>query len=773
MTHDVRLVPAAVAAWLAAAVALTVGAVGPVGMAGLAGATLVVLALLVRVVGSRPGRLALQVLVCAAVAVAVLLSARAQLEARLSGGFADLRAGRAEVEVHGVALEDARQLGPSSRSEAMVRLRLETASPAGGVAVRSIARVTALGSVTGVRRGDRVVVSGTLAALPAWEDSQALLLDSTVAARASPGGAAGAVQALRGRFLAATTSLSAQGRGLVPGITIGDDSALPETLLEAMRRTSLGHLTAVSGAHIALVLAAVGLLAVRASTRLRAVLLTLALAGLVALVGPEESVVRATAMGCAAVVAILRGRPPRALPALATGIVLLLVLDPWLAFSFGFALSAAATAALLLLAPALGRSAERLLRHAGWRPRRHVAAVLATPLAAHLACAPIILLFNPSVSLYGVLANAVAAPAVAPATLLGLASVVASPVWLPGATGLARAAELFTGWIAGTAMVVSRFPASSLPWPQGLGGALALAVLHVLVTIALLLPPRRWPRPPGFLAVALAVSSLAGAAALLVRGGEWSVFQCDVGQGSALLVRSGRTSAVMVDVGPDDGRSQDCLTAAGVTRLDLLVLTHPHADHVANLPAVLAAVRVDEVLLSPATEPRDAVRAVARELSFAGVPHRVAVAGDHGTAGTVAWEVLWPTSVPGTADANDLSVAVLLAAPEGRVLALGDLQGGGQERLADEVASCGAPCRGLEVVAMAHHGSRDQDAALAALLDPAITLVSVGADNGYGHPTEEAIALYEDLGTRLWRTDLHGTIRIVLEDGSAVVEAGR
>lgn len=74
---------------------------------------------------------------------------------------------------------------------------------------------------------------------------------------------------------------------------------------------------------------------------------------------------------------------------------------------------------------------------------------------------------------------------------------------------------------------------------------------------------------------------------------------------------------------------------------------------------------------------------------------------------------------------------------------------------------------------MAHHGSRDQDSALAALLDPAITLVSVGADNSYGHPTAEAIALYEDLGTHLWRTDLHGTIRIVLEDGSAVVEAGR
>lgn len=74
---------------------------------------------------------------------------------------------------------------------------------------------------------------------------------------------------------------------------------------------------------------------------------------------------------------------------------------------------------------------------------------------------------------------------------------------------------------------------------------------------------------------------------------------------------------------------------------------------------------------------------------------------------------------------------------------------------------------------MAHHGSRDQDPALAALLDPAITLISVGEDNPYGHPTPEAIALYGDLGSRIWRSDKHGTVRVLLGDGHAVVEAGR
>lgn len=769
MTQDFRLVPAALAAWGAAAAVLAVadGAV-PGAVVGLAAVGAGGLAGLVVIRRATPP-VALQVLLCTAVAIAVVLSARAQLTARLAGGFETLRDERAEVEVVAVALEDARTLGPSSRSAELVRLRLDGVAAAGSTPTRSTARVTALGEVGAVRRGDRVAVTGDLAALPAREDSQALLLDSAVQARASPSGVPGVIQAVRGRFVAVTEVLSPQGRGLVPGITIGDDSALPATLLEAMRRTSLGHLTAVSGAHIALVLTAVGIVAARAPTRVRSVLLGFALAALVALVGPEESVVRAAAMGCAAVVALVRGRPPRALPALATGMVVLLVLDPWLAFSFGFALSVSATAALILLAPLLGARLEGVVRRAGLRPHRGLAPVLAAPLAAHLACAPIIVLFNPSVSLYGVLANAVAAPAVAPATLLGLAAVVLAPASSTAATWLARAAEAFTGWIAGTAMVVSRLPASSLPWPEGTAGALTLAVLHLVVVLAVLSRVR--PRP--VLAAAVAVALLAAGSALLARRTTWTVHQCDVGQGSALLVRSGPRSAVMVDVGPEDGRSQDCLATAGINRLDLLVLTHPHADHVANLPAVLAAARVGEVLVSPAGEPDDAVQRVTRELAFAGAPSRTAVAGDRGRAGDVTWEVLWPSASPGTADANDLSVAVLLEAPGGgRVLALGDLQGDGQEGLADAVATCGPRCRGIDVVAMAHHGSQVQDPALATLLDPAITLVSVGEDNSYGHPAPEAIALYEDTGSRVWRTDRDGAVAITLDAGRAVVRPG-
>lgn len=751
--HDLRLVPAALAAWACAALAL-----GPwwavSSAASLAGLVIG------GVLWHREGRTRLpqhQLLLCAAVALAVVLSARAQLGARLSGGFDAARSSGAEVVVAGTALEDARDLGPFSGSEAMVVLRLDTLTAA-GVTRPTAARVTALGAVGGLHRGDAVRVTGGLVPLPDSSDTQALLVDATVNARASPRGPS--FGALRARFLQACEPLGQQGRGLVPGLAIGDDSALPDTLVEAMRRTSLGHLTAVSGAHVALVLALVGLLGARAPVRLRAGVLLLAVAGLVGLVGSEASVVRAAAMGCTGIVALARGRPPRAVPALSTGVVALLVLDPWLAFSVGFALSVAATAALVLLAPLLGAAIGRLHR----RIPRWLATALALPLAAHLACAPIIVLFTPSVSLSGVLANALAGPAVAPATVLGLAGVAVASFSLPAATVLARGAEAFTWWIATVATEVARLPHSAVPWPGGLPGALLLALVHALLALALVRAPRRWIVAALFL-VGVAVVALGW------RQDDWMVVQCDVGQGSALLVHSGPGAAVMLDVGPDDGRSQECLDRAGVTRLDLLVLSHPHADHVGNLAAVLASARVERVLVSPATEPAAAVEHVRAELSFAGLEPEVAAAGMSGTAGELTWEVLWPSPGTAVADANDLSVAVLVTAPGGRVLSLGDLQTAGQQGLAEAVARCGSRCMGLDVVAMAHHGSREQDPGLAGLLRPAIVLVSVG-ENPYGHPTREALDLYSRLGSALWRTDEAGALTLRLDGTRAVVVGG-
>jgi competence protein ComEC len=217
------------------------------------------------------------------------------------------------------------------------------------------------------------------------------------------------------------------GGGLIAGLAVGDTSGVSDGLDAAMKSSSLSHLTAVSGANCALVVGIAFALAALCGAR-RALRVIAGLGTLVAfviLVSPEPSVIRAATMAAIAMLGLLLGRTGAGLSLLTASIVLLLLLDPWLSRSIGFALSVAATAALLVLA---GPLADGLSR---WMPRT-LALFVAVPLSAQLACGPIIVLISPQVSIYGVAANMLAAPAAPVGTVLGLAACLCAgiPSWV-------------------------------------------------------------------------------------------------------------------------------------------------------------------------------------------------------------------------------------------------------------------------------------------------------------------------------------------------------
>ena len=279
--------------------------------------------------------------------------------------------------------------------------------------------------------------------------------------------------------------------------------------------------------------------------------------------------------------AVLLGRPAVGLSVLSLAVALLMVADPWLSTSLGFALSAAATAALLVAARPLAVGLAR------WMPRA-LALALAVPLAAQLACGPLLVLIAPSVPVYGVIANLLAAPAAPAATLVGLAACLAQPLpWLQA--GLAAIAWVPASWIAATARLFSELPGGQLPWLEGWWGAAVLAGCGFAVGIVILVRDRArgWPRALRFAAV-LVVAATAGvsagatllttASAVLTVPGQWSILACDIGQGDAVLVRSAGQVA-LIDTGPEPARLTACLDKTAITRIDLLVLTHYDADH--------------------------------------------------------------------------------------------------------------------------------------------------------------------------------------------------
>lgn len=279
-----------------------------------------------------------------------------------------------------------------------------------------------------------------------------------------PRGIYALVGILRDGVRESSKHLAPQARGLVPGVGIGDDRRLPAHIDQAMRTTSLTHLTAVSGAHVGVVVGTVMVVLGRAPRWVRALSSLTVLVLMVIVVLPTPSVVRAAGMGAMTLIAMLRRRPRVALSALFATVIALLLHDPWLATSIGFGLSVTATTGILTTSQVFGSLlGQGALARAG-----------GVALAAQLWCAPLLLTFDSSLATYSVPANILALPALAPSTVLSLASAVTFPLIPTASIWLANVAALFTGWIATCATVFADLPGATVPWLEGPVGVINL-----------------------------------------------------------------------------------------------------------------------------------------------------------------------------------------------------------------------------------------------------------------------------------------------------------
>ncbi len=566
---------------------------------------------------------------------------------------------------------------------------------------------------------------------------------------------------IRSSFLKASAGLPDPGGGLLPGLAIGDTSRVPEALDAAMKASSLSHLTAVSGANCAIVVGAALAVAalLGAPLPVRLAVASLALLGFVVLVTPEPSVLRAAAMAGLALGAVALGRPALGMPVLCAAVLLLLVADPWLARSYGFALSALATAGLLTLAGPLAAALGRVLP--GW-----LATVLSIPLAAQLAVQPVLLLLTPSIPLYGIPANLLAGPAAPLATVLGLVACLVGAVLPPVGVGLAWIAWLPASWIAAVAEVFAALPGARGVWPGGLGGVLLLTAVEVAAIVAVLARgrPRALARGVCVVTVVAYVVAAAGAAVVtrVGRPADWQYAMCDVGQGDATLVRSAEAVA-LVDAGPDPAALRACLDDLGIGRIDLVVLTHFDLDHVGGAEAVLG--RADRVLAGPTGELSD--QRLLDAFAAGGARVEQVQRGDRGTLGSLGWQVLWPPP-RGATPGNDASVTLgwsCGADPCLDAMMLGDLGEEAQARMAGTLGP-----RAVDVVKVAHHGSADQSEALYERLDATTALIGVGADNGYGHPTDALLGILTATGAATLRTDVDGLLLVAPGAGPGAVE---
>ncbi|MGK5501036.1 ComEC/Rec2 family competence protein [Streptomyces sp. URMC 125] len=811
---DLRLVPPALAAWGAAALAL--GLPGHAAVAGASACALLAVVLLLPARLRGRGRAgvrtaAAMALACAAAGGGVAAAHAADVH---RGPLPDLARRYAHVTAEVTVTGDPRPVRPRVRGSDLlpgaVALRAETVRVTASDGTVTETRAPVLLLVRQEHRGaagaaagggerpppawlgllptTRLEVRARLA--PAREDG-AGGRDAAAVLRVRAGGppvvtgAPTAVQRtageLRSGLREASDGLPPDARALLPGLVVGDTSRIPADLDAAFRTTDMLHLLAVSGANLSILLVlligppgtasraerrgAAPLLGL--SLRTTAVVCALLTAAFVVVCRPEPSVLRAAACGLITIAAIGTGRRRSLLPALAAAVLLLVLLDPWLARDFGFLLSVLATGSLLTVAPRWSGA----LRRRGVPGR--IAEALAAAAAAQAVCAPVVAVLAAHVSLVAVPCNLLAEFLVAPATVLGFGALAAAPLSMSLAEALAWAAGWPTAGIAAVARAGASLPGAGLAWPGSWTGAVLLAALVGAVALA----AGRLVRHPWLCAACAVVLLLAVLRpAPLVRPltgwppPGWRLAVCDVGQGDALALAAGEGAAVVVDTGPDPEPVDRCLHALGVTTVPLLVLTHFHADHVAGLPGVLRGRAVGAIQTTVLGEPSGRAAAVRREAARAGIPVVRAEPGERRRTGDLSWEVLWPREPPPPGppspsgeEANDSSVTLFVRSAGLTLFLPGDLEPPAQRRL----LRARPDLPPVDVLKVAHHGSAHQEPELLERLRPRVALVSCGEGNPYGHPAPRTVSELRASGTAVLRTDVHGSLAVTA-DGTVV-----
>jgi competence protein ComEC len=630
---------------------------------------------------------------------------------------------------------------------------------------------------------------------------------------------------------------------VLQGVVMGDTVGIDEGWMVAFRRSGTAHMLSVSGLHVASLAAIVIAIAgfARLSRRTGFVLAAAAALLMVPFVGSSPPIVRSAAMMMVVLGGRLVGRRRDQWQGLAFAALVVLVMNPFSVFDVGFQLSFSAFAGML----ALVRPLERLLH----RFPESVRADLAVSVAATLGTAPVSMLVFGRTSLISPVANLLVVPTLGLVTGLGMASVLLGFLWSGLSVALDTLASLPMMWTILVSTVCARAPvlgagyigvvllaaaATAIALPAGL----VLCGRSVAAPLGLRLPlfartvawlrihrprDRRRATALGFAVVALAAglgaaAFPAGAAGL--RSAEWlggekgwpaqtEVRVLDVGQGNAILIRTPDHHAALFDGGPAGCGLGGQLRKLGVKRLDLVVISHPHADHFAGLAEALDSVEIGTFvdrtqIVSPTGAPaadgsaatgvstgdRGYSSGGAEARKYLELRARLAARGCRvllaSSGATLTFDGIGITlyaparplvlleggepwgqgrAPPSGDELNGGSVVALLDIGGARVLLPGDAE-------ADTLEQYRLPA--LDVLVVGHHGSRD--AVSSPLLDelhPGLAVISVGKDNTFGHPDPSTIALLRAAGETVARTDQSGWVSLRVTDGAIAVSMER
>ncbi len=571
-------------------------------------------------------------------------------------------------------------------------------------------------------------------------------------------GTPGPIAVVRNGIASTTDRLFGPRAAMVDALVVGWRGAMDREVQQAFSASGLVHILSISGFHIGL-LAGWVLLALRLARvprHLAEGAAAVVAVGYALFLGWPPPAARAAVLALALAFTRWRQRQVDPTALLALSALLVLLADPAALVSVGAWLSVLALAGLT----AATRWSDRALgQHALIR-------AVSGSVGAILATAPITAAVFGQVAPIAVVLNLIAVPIAALLVPTLMAALLCGTLLPATAGAFAASGGILLQALEAVARIGASAPGAGVPDEPGFAGALPWlgAAVVALWAIHRRTTPQEAARRLAWGGVAALWLSLVGQGigTPALGEGQLALVFADVGQGDAALIRTPGGHWVMVDAGPADARWNagervllPLLRRLGARRIEALVISHAHRDHVGGASAITAALPVG-VAVEPG-EPfaeasyHDWLETLARR----GVGWHPAVAGDHWTLDGVEFRLLHPPAHWSHAgeDLNEDSAILEVRWKDFRALLMGDAG------VVAEAALAGALGR-ADLLKVGHHGSRTaSSSAFLGELQPQVAVISVGR-NRYGHPTGEALGRLAAAGARIWRTDQEGHITV-------------
>ncbi|MBI4744647.1 MAG: DNA internalization-related competence protein ComEC/Rec2, partial [Actinobacteria bacterium] len=529
-------------------------------------------------------------------------------------------------------------------------------------------------------------------------------------------------------------NLSGDKAGLLLGILIGDTSKISDDLKESFRKTGLTHILAVSGLNVGMLalvfLGFLKFLKVRKSSRIIWVILIITF--YVFITGFQPSVVRAAIMAIIGFLGWTLGRQKDLLAAISASALLILIYDPFLVYSISFQLSFAATLAIIVLNPVLEEGIVGL--------PKNLKGNLTIALAAQLSVAPILIYYFNQLSLISLVANLLVVPATAPSLALGVASNVLSFISINLSAIFNWANGWFIAYMIGVTNWLANFPMASIfvdtPSKSGL-----MAYYFFLGGFTFLWSKKKKLVDIKNLIIVFLVFLTAFIWVQVIRSGppdKLSVNFFDVGQADSALIQTPSGENILIDGGENEDIVQNKLALKGVSRIDLLILSHPHADHVGGLASVVKNYRIGLILDSGQPHTSSLYKKFLEAVKRKKIIYKLARKGQKFRIGSkLRLEILNPSEnfISGTeSDLNNNSIVVMFIYGSSKFLFPGDVENEAQRNLLDlknELKS--------SVLKVPHHGSAKNNWEFLKAIRPKIAVISVGRGNSFGHPAKSTL----------------------------------